>query len=82
MNSWHCKYGMYGLSSYDFSNQPLAMVTHSFFASFSLDLSQWQKKAGEIKNWDIARQPLVRPQVGKPGAKAGVETFACERRAG
>lgn len=79
MNSWHCKYGIYGPSSYDFSSKPLATVTHSFFASFSLDLSQWQKKAGEIKNWGNARQPLVRPQVGKPGAKAVGGSICCVR---
>lgn len=79
MNSWHCKYGIYGLSSYDFSSKPLAMVTNSFFESFSLNLSQWQKKAGKIKNWGNAQQPLVRPQVGKPGAKAEGGIICCVR---
>lgn len=55
------------------------MVTHSFFASFSLDLSQWQKKAGESKNWGNTRQPLVRPQDGKAGAKAVGGSICCVR---
>lgn len=55
------------------------MVTRSSLASFSLSLSQWLKKAGEIKNWDTARQPLRIPQVGKQGVKAMGGSICCVR---
>lgn len=55
------------------------MVTHSFFTFLSLDLSQWQKKPGEIKNWGSTTQPLVRPQGGKPGVKVVGGSICCVR---